>query len=318
MNVQFGEKLLGRPAISAALKRAVLIEAGHRCAIPTCRHPDIEIHHIIPWETCQKHEYQNLIALCPNCHTRVHNGKIDRKSLAAYKASLIASIRNLGEAAFDHPIIEVKRRIYSVDTENSDLYFDFEFPDFAQSESIIASKNIEAWGVELLDAHNDSIKFIKKEQYNYPFMGAKLTGRYEVVRRDKHFLSVEYTINSYYGGAHGSTETRVQNFALEPFTPISLEELLKDETALTLLSKILREELLRENPNHSKDWIISGTEPTFENLSCFTIGLYTINFIFGEYQIDCYAAGISRVAIPFSKLRDIIKPEIMDALISDN
>lgn len=309
---------MGRPAISAELKRAVQLESGHRCAIPTCRHPDIEIHHIVPWETCKKHEYQNLIALCPNCHTRVHNGKIDRKSLLAYKSNLIASIRNLGESAFDHPIIEVKRRIYSVDPENSELYFDFEFPDFAQSESIIASKNIEAWGVELLEAHNDSVKLVKKEQYQYPCMGATLTGRYEVIRRDKRFLSVEYTINFYYGGAHGSTQTRVQNFALEPFTPLSLEELLIDESKLDLLSSVVRQELLHDNPNRPMDWMLSGTEPKIDNLSCFTIGPYTINFIFREYQIDCYAAGISTVNIPFSKLRDIIKPEIMNALIDDS
>lgn len=65
-----------------------MVEAGHRCAIPQCRHIEVDIHHIIPWEECQKHEYENLIALCPNCHRRADNGKIDRKSLRIYKANL--------------------------------------------------------------------------------------------------------------------------------------------------------------------------------------------------------------------------------------
>ena len=52
-----------RPPIPAEMKRKVLVEAGHRCAIPTCRHIDVDVHHIIPWETCKKHEYENLIAL---------------------------------------------------------------------------------------------------------------------------------------------------------------------------------------------------------------------------------------------------------------
>lgn len=77
-----------RPAIPAELKRRVLVEAGHRCAIHTCRHIDVEIHHIIPWENCKKHEYENLIALCPNCHARADKGEIDRKSLKRYKANL--------------------------------------------------------------------------------------------------------------------------------------------------------------------------------------------------------------------------------------
>ena len=77
-----------RPAIPAELKRKVLVEAGHRCAIPTCRHIETEIHHIIPWETCKEHKYANLIALCPNCHKRADKGEIDRKNLKLYKANL--------------------------------------------------------------------------------------------------------------------------------------------------------------------------------------------------------------------------------------
>ncbi len=77
-----------RPAISAELKRRILVEAGHRCAISTCRYPTTEIAHIEPWEKVKEHGYENLIALCPNCHTRADKGKIDRKSLYIYKRIL--------------------------------------------------------------------------------------------------------------------------------------------------------------------------------------------------------------------------------------
>ena len=66
----------------------MLVEAGHRCAIATCRHIDVDVHHITPWWQCQRHEYENLIALCPNCHRRANQGQIDRKSLHIYKANL--------------------------------------------------------------------------------------------------------------------------------------------------------------------------------------------------------------------------------------
>lgn len=77
-----------RPPIPAEVKRKVLVEAGHRCAIPTCRYITVEIHHIVPWEACLAHDYRNLIALCPNCHVRADRGEIDRKALRIYKASL--------------------------------------------------------------------------------------------------------------------------------------------------------------------------------------------------------------------------------------
>lgn len=78
-----------RPNIPAELKRKILVEAGHRCAIPTCRSMvKVEIHHIIPWCECQEHKEDNLIALCPNCHTLAHDDKIDKACLKMYKAKL--------------------------------------------------------------------------------------------------------------------------------------------------------------------------------------------------------------------------------------
>jgi hypothetical protein len=78
----------GRPAIPAQLKRAVLVEAGHRCAIPSCRSTPVEIAHLKPWADVQEHTFDNLIALCPTCHTRFDGGQIDRLAMLQYKANL--------------------------------------------------------------------------------------------------------------------------------------------------------------------------------------------------------------------------------------
>lgn len=75
-----------RPAIPSELRRRILVEAGHRCAIHTCQHPTTDLHHIVPWERCREHAYENLIAFCPNCHRRADAGEIDRKALYMYKS----------------------------------------------------------------------------------------------------------------------------------------------------------------------------------------------------------------------------------------
>lgn len=79
---------MGRSAISMQVKRDVLVEAGHRCAIPTCHHTTIETAHIIPIKKGGKDTFDNLIALCPNCHTRYDKNEIDRKAMRQYKANL--------------------------------------------------------------------------------------------------------------------------------------------------------------------------------------------------------------------------------------
>lgn len=89
---------MNRLAIPRQLEREILMEAGHRCAIPTCRQTPVEIVHIIPWEQVKKHTFDNLIALCPTCHTRYHKrGEIDRKAMQQYKANLTVLNGRFGE-----------------------------------------------------------------------------------------------------------------------------------------------------------------------------------------------------------------------------
>lgn len=78
-----------REPIPFELKRKILVEAGHRCAIPTCRFPTTELAHIEPYAIVKKHQENKLIALCPNCHTRYDKGEIDIKSILIYKSKLI-------------------------------------------------------------------------------------------------------------------------------------------------------------------------------------------------------------------------------------
>ena len=94
-----------RQAIPAEIKRQILVGAGHRCAIQTCRSSsDVDIHHIIPWEECKIHGPDNLIALCPNCHRLADRGKIDRKSLRKYKEIC----QKLVEPPYKHEDVEPK------------------------------------------------------------------------------------------------------------------------------------------------------------------------------------------------------------------
>ena len=98
-----------RLPIPADLRRRVMVEAGHRCSIPTRRYIEVDIHHIVPWEQCKKHEYENLIALCPNCHRRADRGEIDRKSLRLYKANLKSAWDKFSQFEIDILFELVKR-----------------------------------------------------------------------------------------------------------------------------------------------------------------------------------------------------------------
>ena len=105
-------------SIPADIKRDLLVEAGHRCAIFTCHTvTPLEAHHILPWSEHKRHDPDHMIVLCSNCHGRAHKGEIDRKSLYTYKERL----RSLRSGAPSYPPEEVlEKRPASVIQEEAD------------------------------------------------------------------------------------------------------------------------------------------------------------------------------------------------------
>jgi len=70
--------------------------AGHRCTI--CQAPWMELHHIKELSDGGTTTYENLIVLCPNCHTRVHqNGTPSAAELRHYKLKQ--------EIAYEMPVL---------------------------------------------------------------------------------------------------------------------------------------------------------------------------------------------------------------------
>ncbi len=307
--------LRSRPQIPAAVRRAVLVEAGHRCAIPRCGHADVDIHHITPWEACKKHEYWNLIALCPNCHRRAHKGEIDRKALHLYKAALVAAFQTAGEVSFSAPPVEIKRRIYEVDPSSAECFFSFEFPDFVNPVDRIVSKNIEAWGLELLEEFRHSQDAEHRGSRTMPaYPICWLNGSYKVCRRDLKVISVRYDLEMMaFGAAHRSYETRVQNFFVAPFSPIVLEELLASPKATRTLADAVNVRLMSSglDPINVEASAASGAE----FLSCFVIDQDTLTFIFDPYVVAAYAAGTQHVHFMFDELTEMFDPEKLKALI---
>ena len=103
----------GFAGVLMARKRMALVEAGYRCAIPTCRHPTHEIAHILPESQSHDDSFANLIALCPKCQ----NKEIDRQSIRGYKRNLAilnSRYSDFERRVFDQ-IAETDRRSFIVE-----------------------------------------------------------------------------------------------------------------------------------------------------------------------------------------------------------
>lgn len=227
-----------------------------------------------------------------------------------YKAALAATGGPGLERAFDAPIVEMRRRIADHDPSVPGYMFEFDFPDFQEPARRVVSKNLEAWGNELLvqfRQHQAAYVHLKTDaEIEGTFTArSRLKGSYHVVRNDDVVISLEYTLNRFFtGAAHGGQSTRVQNFLISPFQPITLADLLADDSSLAGLSAFVRERLLSTG-KYDEAWVLRGTEPEENNFSRFVLDNHGLRFIFEEYQIDCYAAGRQELWIGYDQLSSI-------------
>jgi HNH endonuclease len=103
-----------RDAIPNELQRQLFVEAGYRCAIPTCRAvAPLHIEHIDDYAKVKEHKFENMIVLCANCHGLKGNKprQLDRKALRQLKA-------NLG--LLNHRYGDLERRLLEDFAQNSD------------------------------------------------------------------------------------------------------------------------------------------------------------------------------------------------------
>jgi hypothetical protein len=95
-------KPVERKNLSLQTRTIVLTEAGYRCAVPRCRNViAMDIHHIWEVSVGGGDDPENLIALCPYCHSLYHRGTISADSVYAWKAMLVAISRAFDLDAVD-------------------------------------------------------------------------------------------------------------------------------------------------------------------------------------------------------------------------
>lgn len=90
-DVRYTATHMARAHISDPTRSLVLLEAGYKCANPTCRHIlTLELHHIVWVKDGGGNDPNNLLALCPNCHSLHTYRHIPEVAIRTWKSLLVA------------------------------------------------------------------------------------------------------------------------------------------------------------------------------------------------------------------------------------
>lgn len=76
-------RIKSRPAIPASIVHDLLYRSKSVCCVCQHRKLGVQLHHIIPWSKCKKHDEENLVVLCLPCHDNAHTRKGFTKNLTA-------------------------------------------------------------------------------------------------------------------------------------------------------------------------------------------------------------------------------------------
>lgn len=149
---------MSRKTIQLNTRQLVLLEAGYKCANPACRHIiTLELHHIVWVKDDGDNDPNNLLALCPNCHSLHTHGDIPEQAILTWK-SLLLALNSTNHATADLLLIlsaEEQRIEDSTDAANIPPPFRFTGDGLPALSGLISSGLIEiskrysganAWG----------------------------------------------------------------------------------------------------------------------------------------------------------------------------
>ncbi len=148
-------------------------------------------------------------------------------------------------------------------------------------------------------------------------LGSDITVGYEVMLAKDDLISVDFTVGSYSAGAaHPNSYTDVVNFDLKNGKQLRLADLfVPGAKFLGMLSTYSIQDLKKQSKAEGADgmlddeWIQRGAAPDAGNYKGWSITKKGLAITFDPYQVAPYAAGPQHVLVPYSALKDILKPD---------
>jgi hypothetical protein len=132
----------------------------------------------------------------------------------------------------------------------------------------------------------------------------------QIIRQDSNLTTLEIGGYNFQGGAHGSSITTFINWNTKAGKEIALSDVLIDnyQERLTAIADTLfrQQEKLTVNASLANDYFFKDDKFALnENFLITPVGL---RFLYNQYEIKPYAAGQTELAIPYAKIKTLLRP----------
>jgi hypothetical protein len=204
-----------------------------------------------------------------------------------------------------------KAKHYTVDAEYPQIEGDTRFDNFNREARNLITKDVAAFKTSETSAETESGSETPAET-----MDSTLDVGYEIRYATDDLISVEFTEGSYErGAAHGNSNTTVVNYDVKNGKKLALADLFNPKSNfLNVISEYCLKDL-RERSKKDKDAMFdeemmkSGASPRADNYRAWAITKKGLWITFDPYAVAPYAAGPQHVLVPYSALKNILRPD---------
>jgi hypothetical protein len=205
-----------------------------------------------------------------------------------------------------------KQSHYAIDVEYPQIEGDVRFDKFNREARGLITKEVAAFKSSAMASEGESGS---GSETTSEAQTSTLDCTYEIRLATDDLISVEFSESEYsQGAAHPNSFATVLNYDVKNGKKLTLADLFNPKsnylkTISDYCIKDLKQQSKTEGDALPDETIQSGASPRAENFKGWTVTKNGLWINFDPYQVGPYVAGPQRVLIPYSALKDLIKPD---------
>ena len=204
-----------------------------------------------------------------------------------------------------------KQSRYRIEVGYPQIEGDTRFDKFNKEIRAMVTKNVAAFKTSETSNETDAGSEVPAETQT-----SSLDSDYEIRLAADDLISIELSESAYSrGAAHPNSYTTVLNYDVRNGKKLALADLFSPKSNyLKAISdyciRDLKQQAKKEKDSMlADDMIQSGASARADNFKSWTITRQGLWITFDPYQVAAYAAGPQQVLVPYSALKDLIKPD---------
>jgi len=221
----------------------------------------------------------------------------------------------LAETRFDLGGLRLVSKEQTEENKKQKQTIDIQYPQLVGADAAktdVFNKAMNEFVAKQTNAFRKNVKEMMADRTDAgDWPGNDLDISYTTTYADKNVISVLVWTYQYTGGAHGGSSSTTFNYDLQNGRLLKLADLFQPNSGyLKVIANYCTAALIKDiGQEADQEWLRNGAAPKADNYKSWCLTDDGLQITFDAYQVAAYAFGPQEVIVPYSALKEIIKPD---------